>query len=233
MENKNLKRKTKKLILIIRKKGYCNELIEFIKKNPKTINHKDNSGRTPLMYALCEQYNINIIKLLINKKTNINNKDICGNTPLMLALKFQHDYKTIKLIINKKTNINQKDDYGNTPLSFSLYKKFNINIIKLLIDDKTDLNQKDDDGNSSLKSLLKYSEKNIVVILSFFYFYNKDMTVDAMKLILNDSNFKYFLDNPVFIPAFKEKDSFGWNLSDYLFWNKRFKNINYLLILSY
>ena len=138
-------------------------------------------------------------------------------------------------MINNKTEINQKNKDGYTPLMIALKNKQNENIIKLLINNKTDINQKVKDRNilfnknTPLKILLQnYSKKSLSSILSFFYFVNKKV-IKMIFPIIDDSNSKYFLD----IPVFKEKDIFNWNLSNYLYWKQRNRNINYFLIFSY
>ena len=112
----------------------------------------------------------------------------------------------------------------------ALRYKNNINRIELLINEKTDINQKNNNGDTVLELILKnYSEKNISLILYFFYSVNKQQVVNIIKLIINASNSKYYLE----IQEFYEKDNYGWNLKNYLSWNQRRKNINYLLIFNY
>ena len=181
------------------------------------------------MIALRYKHNEKKIKLLINEKTDFNQKNNYGTTPLMLALKSKYNENIIKLLINDKTEFNQKDSYGDTPLMYALIKKTNENIIKLLINEKTDFNQKDNLGDTPLKILLKnYSSKSFSSILLFSYLINKEL-INIIKLNINHSNFKFFLE----IPVNKEKDIFGWDLSTYMFWNKRKGNINYYLIYSH
>ena len=52
--------------------------------------------------------------------------------------------------------------------------------------------------------------------------------MNSIKLIINSSNSKYFLE----IPECNEKDNYGCNFENYLVWNKRRGNINYLLSFS-
>ena len=176
------------------------------------------------------KHNKNTIKLFINNKTDINHSSNSGKTPLMYALIKKHNENMIRLLIKNKTDINKKDKDGYTPLINALKFNNNENIIKLLINDKTDFNHKNNSGKSSLYFLLKnYSEKSIALILSFFYLVNIKKAVNIIKLIINDSNSKYFLENPVF----NQNDKFGWNLSNYSFWNKRNGIINYFLIFNH
>ena len=52
--------------------------------------------------------------------------------------------------------------------------------------------------------------------------------INTIKLNINDTNSKFFLE--IFEDI--EKDIFGWDLLSYLSWNKRNRNINYLLIFG-
>ena len=81
-----------------------------------------------------------------------------------------------------------------------------------------------------MKLLLKnYSGKKLCLILSYFYLVDKEVTINTIKLIINEENWDFFFE----IEPFKGKDIFGWNVENYLNWNKRKVNINYLLIFSY
>ena len=53
--------------------------------NDKALNQKDINGVTPLIYALRNRNDVNIIKLLINDKVK-NEKNQDGDTPLIIAL---------------------------------------------------------------------------------------------------------------------------------------------------
>ena len=221
------------------KSNYKINIIKLLINKETNLNQRFSVGRTPLMIALKKKYNdINIIKLLIDKKADsLNLVDNGEYTPLMHALDAQcNDINIIKLLMNEKTDLNHRevyDDYNN-PLMVALYKKCNnINILKLLVDEETDLNKKNCDGYNPFNYLLEknYLGKSFFSILSFFYSIDKELMINSLKLCINDENSNYLLKNPVFDK--QEKDIYGWNLLNYLFWNKRKRNINYLLIFSY
>ena len=137
-----------------------------------------------------------------------------------------NDINIIKLLISI-SDINKTDISEYTVLIIAERLKYDVNIIKLFINQKTDI-KKNFYGKTPLKYLFKnYSEKDISLILSFFVIVNKN-GINSMKLIVDDENFKYFLE----IPICKEKDIFYWKLSNYLNWNKRKANINYSLIFG-
>ena len=77
--------------------------------------------------------------------------------------------------------------------------------------------------------LENYSEKNLSLILSVFYSFNKQQINNSIKLIINDSNSKYFLE----IKESDEKDIYGQNFINYSSWNKRKGNINHFMIFSH
>ena len=139
-----------------------------------------------------------IIKFIKENKDSLNEKNEDGNTPLVYSLRYKNDENIIKLLINNKTDFNQKNNYGCSALIIALINNHNENIIKLLINNKTDLNRKNNSGDSPFKLLLEnQSGKNLSLILSFFYFFNKEV-INIIKLIINDSNYKFFLEIPVF-----------------------------------
>ena len=148
----------------------------------------------------------------------------------MIALRKRCNEEIIKLLINNKTDLNKKDKYGYTPLMRALEYKSNANVVKLLITNKTDINQKFENGDTPLILLFeKYSEKNIALILSFFN--NNNKMFNAIRLFINDSNYNFFMEK-VEIIELSKIDIYGWNLLNYLNWNQRNRNINYLLVFS-
>ena len=111
----------------------------------------------------------------------------------------------------------------------------NKNIIKLFINKETDINQKyysnNNDRNFNFLEILfkNYIKEYISEILNFFN--DKEKILNAFKLNINDSNKNMILE---YIPKeLIEDDIFGWNLLNYLFWNKRGWKISYLLIFNY
>ena len=84
------------------------------------------------MLSLNNNYNVNIVKLMINNKTVLNQRDIIYfNTPLMQALRFKKNINMVKLLINKKSDINQKYENGRTSFQvlFKNYSEKNIALI--------------------------------------------------------------------------------------------------------
>ena len=132
-------------------------------KNEKNIE----IGIEPLMKCLENNYNEEIIKILINN-SEINQKDNKGRIPLIYSLKKKYPVSIIKLFIKKDADLNLRDEFGNSPLLVALKKKFPEKIIKLLLNEKTDINLKDKKGNSPFLIALKnkYSEKTIKLLIN-------------------------------------------------------------------
>ena len=176
-----------------------------------------------------EKYSESIIKLLKNKK-NINYKNKNKLTPLMIGLKNKQFDNIIKLLINKKTNLNEKNNFGLTPLMIGLYSKYDYNIIQLLIYKDFDYKKENFIYNLNfLNFFFNYEfEESIFEIVLFFYKFKMEV-FDLLNSSLNCKELKFIL---IKVDNFKERDIFGWSLSNYLFWKYKNKNLSYLLVFN-
>lgn len=121
-------------IIQITKNGNNSKLVNFLKKNPTSINDTDDNENTALILA-CDDSLLYIVDTLIKNNADVNlaNKD--GETPLMMA----HTSKIIDMLLNvNNIDINKKNKYKDTALT----KSYN-NVSKL----EKLLNQKNIDVN--------------------------------------------------------------------------------------
>ena len=92
-------------------------MIEFLIENNADVNSKSISNRTPLMYSIIgskENYQIEIIKLLIKKSNNINCKDLKNETALIICSEYIINnlvrHEITKLLLDNKADIYIKNN---------------------------------------------------------------------------------------------------------------------------
>ena len=222
-------------LLLALKKEYSEDLIKSFINKRTDLNQKNNSGYSPLLYSLKKEYPENLVKLLKNEKTDINQKNKNKNSPLIYALKRGYSEKLVKSFINKKTEINQKNIFQESPFFLALKSNYSNTILKLLINKETDINQRNISGESLFDILFKKDSKEKIfkileIIDNFLDITTVDDIVNIVKLNVDGFNVSFFIKK---FPELEKKDFTGWNLFNYLFWNKRIKNLNYLMIFNY
>lgn len=120
------------LLLSAINKTHDPDWVEKIINKGADVNFKDNEGRTPIMYAVLNKNNLNIVKILINAGANVNVKDKNGTTPLMGAVSKNNNINIIKTLIDAGANINAKDKNGFTPLKYAKANTNDKKVIELL-----------------------------------------------------------------------------------------------------
>lgn len=145
---------------------------------------KDND--TPLLYAIKNLLDKDIIDLLIKEGSSMSLVDKNNNTALLAALKvgiypdvleklielsdvnvedkqgktplmMSRDIKSMRLIVPKTVDINTADFVGNTALIYAVKNTSNLEIIKYLVENGADITSKNKYGETP-KSLSKSKE---------------------------------------------------------------------------
>jgi uncharacterized protein len=126
--------------------------------NPNIV---DQYGISPLMHAV-KHYNLDFIKMLVERGSNLHTCDSDFNTVLMHACYYENPniderISIVKFLLEHGVNINSKNKIGKTALFFStnVTKMF-----KLLLDNGIDTNICDKDGNNILITLCEYYAEN-------------------------------------------------------------------------
>jgi ankyrin repeat protein len=165
-------------IIQITKNGNNSKLVNFLKKNPTSINDTDDNENTALILA-CDDNLLYIVDTLIKNNADVNlaNKD--GETPLMMA----HTSKIIDMLLNvNNIDINKKNKYKDTALT----KSFN-NVSKL----EKLLNQKNIDVNIQNKwgktAIMNYIDNQIPEINILEKMLDKGLDLSIKNL--DDNNF--------------------------------------------
>jgi len=162
------------LILGIQTKLPNNIVYKFI--NNITINNTDENKENALYYAIKYNYDIAIIKKLIDTGINIKQLSITSMSPLSTALYYKKDIDIIKLLIHKDI-INIYNNHNIYPIDTAIETK-NINIIGLLLLNDSLLTTKSIDN-----ILIKFTESECIELfrLSTYIKNNLLYFIDHLK----------------------------------------------------
>ena len=89
----------------------CKELI----LTGSNVNEQDNSGHTPLHYAIIEPSIIEVCDLLIKSGANINLQNNRGDTPLHMAAQ-NNNFDIAEILVKAGADKSIKNNDGKTPL---------------------------------------------------------------------------------------------------------------------
>ena len=141
------------------------EIIADILKNyPESINERDETGRTPLMYAV-KRENIKIIELLLKAGAEIEGSDNNKDTPLVFAVS-NRNKEIIQMLLKaganpSATNINEK-----SVLNYAVNTNIcDVNIVRMLLEAGADLKQADITGGTPLMYAVKRENIKIIELL--------------------------------------------------------------------
>lgn len=85
-------------------------LVDFLVNKGLNVNRADNSGFTPLHYAV-QSGNLRIVEILLKHKADVNAKNMFGNSPIMMAnLKFP--LEGFNMLVMYGADPEQKNNYG-------------------------------------------------------------------------------------------------------------------------
>ena len=176
LESKNKKNLPE--IIQITKSGNNSKLVNFIKKNPTSINDTDDNGNTALLLA-CKDNLIYIVETLIKNNADVNLSDKDGDTPLMMA----STPKIIDILLNvNNIDINKTDQYGNS----ALIKSYNNNmkLEKLLNQKNIDVNIQNKWGKTAIMNYIDNEIPEIHILEKML-----DKGLDLSIKNLDDNNF--------------------------------------------
>lgn len=127
------------------------------------VNTRSGSGKTPLMVAVRNNCDPEIVKLLLKSGADPNLRDSKGRTALMYAA--GHSYMTtINLLLQAGSKIDEEEEHtGLTSLMFSLIKQREIQVVTGLIDAGADVNHRDIIGETPLMMAARYATGSLVV----------------------------------------------------------------------
>ncbi len=94
--------------------GDLGKVKALLKENPDLVNSKDDSGQTPLHYAVHYGQKA-VAEFLLANKANVNARTSKGVTALHLAAQ-QGNKEMVELLLAHKADVNAKTTIGWTPL---------------------------------------------------------------------------------------------------------------------
>jgi hypothetical protein len=111
------------------------------------LNVQDNDGWTALMWAAFGGH-LEVVRLLIAKKTDLNIRNNLGDTALMLAAVKGHT-EVVKLLIAAGAAVNDRDNDGGTALMWAAFVG-RLEVVRFLIAAGAAVNDRDNDGRTAL-----------------------------------------------------------------------------------
>jgi len=127
------------------------------------IESKDNSGRTPLIWA-AENGHEALVKLLVDEGAAIESKDSFGQTPLSSAAENGHE-AVVKLLLDEGAAIKSEDNSSQTPLSWAARNGYEA-VVKLLLDKGAAIEANDNDsGQTPLSWAVENGHEAVVQLL--------------------------------------------------------------------
>ncbi|KAM3502736.1 hypothetical protein MY10362_004646 [Beauveria mimosiformis] len=141
------------------------ETVRILLEDCQNIDQRDQSDKTPLIYA-AESGRESIVRLLLaTEKVDINAKDHCGQTPLTYAAKSGYESIIRLLLATEKVDINAKDHCGQTPLTYAAKSGYESIIRLLLATEKVHVTEKDFFSQTPLLYAVERGHEAIVKLL--------------------------------------------------------------------
>lgn len=140
-------------------------LVEKLVTNGVNINERvvKSNGKT-LLIATCEEGNIELAKILIDRGADINARDADGGTALIEACK-KGNIELAKILIDNGANVNARDMYGNTALIYTCKGEDEIELAKILIEAGATVNAVNRSMDTALKEACEKENKELAKIL--------------------------------------------------------------------
>lgn len=159
-------------------------IVQLLMEHKASLEVQNNSGETPLIRAIKNNYNTDVAEVLMNNGANVNSKDFSGSMPLHYAVE-QGNEDLTRLCIKFGANVSVPDKDGNTPLHLSVFKG-NINTARILIEHGATVNEKNQNEDTPLLCAFHTSTVNPLDI----YWYTKPVTGK-----LDPEMIKFLLEN--------------------------------------
>lgn len=142
----------------VAKQGDLYNIKVILQKDKKLINSADESGYTPLHWALIRQ-NWDLAKFLISMGANVNARGADGGSPMHCAANHENT-EIIKLLIKEGAQKDLKNLWGNTPLCLASQRGCT-KTVQFLISNGADISAKSNEGWTPLHYAYKCGHKEV------------------------------------------------------------------------
>lgn len=124
------------------------------------IDCRDDSGRTPLMFA-CTAGQLEMVKFLVENKASITERDntLNGQTPLMTA-SFQKHPQIVKYLISKGADVNAVKTDGWSVINIAV-QAGSLEVIKILVESGADKESKLKSGVTPLVLAIQFNHFDV------------------------------------------------------------------------
>lgn len=120
-------------------------------------NARDLYGDTPLLIAVADCQNVEIIKLLLNAGADVNARNEDLMTPLMASVS-NKNAEVVSLMIKAGADINAQDKYEDSALHYASVDAVNPTVIDVLLNAGADATIVNDNGRKAFESANEYSD---------------------------------------------------------------------------
>ena len=163
------------------------------------VNIRDDKGNSPLIMAVSNINDVDIINELIKASADVNAKNWMIGSVLACAAKYSDNPQIIEILINNGADVNEENIlFETTPLMYAMENSCS-EIAKILIKNGADINATDcqgktvseyavnDENKTIIKNLISKQNKKIYSDLANEKCYNLTAS-NFLQLYLNDKN---------------------------------------------
>ena len=185
----------------VAKQGDLDNIKVILQKDKKLINSADETGYTPLHWALIRQ-NWDLAKFLISMGADVNTRGADGGSPMHCAANHENT-EIIELLIKEGAQKDLKNLWGNTPLCLASQRGC-AKTVQILISNGADISAKSNEGWTPMHYAYRCGHKEVQKIL--VHAGASDTIKDQFGKLPSD----YRFERPVQIPVTPD------NLKDYV-----------------
>jgi len=211
--------------------GHLEKVKELVEKDPKLVNAKDASGRTPLHWA-CRGVHFEVLKYLLEKGADVNAKTNNGDAPLHYAV-LSGNINIVKQLLDHGAYHSIKNSNSDTPLNIAVATRSK-DLMEILLEKGAEY---DDSGVKAL-NMLQISARN-----GFEKMFKILVEKEGDRLFADKEKNKWTMQDAITggsmelvnilvdrkIPIEKKADIYGWTVIHYAANNGRLPMIEYLV----
>ncbi|UCD06185.1 MAG: ankyrin repeat domain-containing protein [candidate division WOR-3 bacterium] len=146
----------------VSQQGDIDSVKTLVQAEPELVNLTDETGNTPLHYAVAGGQ-AEVVKFLISNGADVNALNTANQSVLLYAAYFGNAEITEALIADGAT-LNDRDVFGRSPLHYAARQR-SVDAMMLLIDHKAELDIRDSIGETPLHFAVRWGYDDIAEML--------------------------------------------------------------------